>query len=61
MRQWGKPTALGLGLGWALSILIFYTSTVGSPVDAWCYWGAWIRPIPTILTGVSCIARPSPN
>ncbi len=39
MRHWWKLIALGLGLGWALSIFIFYTSTVGLPVDAYCYWG----------------------
>lgn len=31
--------ALGLGLGWAVTVLIFYTRTVGRPVDAWCYYG----------------------
>ena len=39
MRKWGRPIALGVGLGWAIVILIFYTRTVGSPVDAWCYYG----------------------
>jgi hypothetical protein len=31
--------ALGVGLGWAVTILIFYTRTTGLPVDAWCYYG----------------------
>lgn len=39
MRKWGRPIAIGVGLGWAIVILIFYTWTVGSPVDAWCYYG----------------------
>ena len=39
MRGWGKPIASGLGLGWAVAILIFYTRTAGRPVDAWCYYG----------------------
>ena len=36
---WGKAIALGVGLGWAVTILIFYTRTKGLPVDAWCYYG----------------------
>jgi hypothetical protein len=39
MRIWGKPIALGIGLGWAAAVLIFYSFTVGLPVDAWCYYG----------------------
>lgn len=39
MRHWGKPIALGLGLGWAVTVLVFYTTTVGRPVDALCYYG----------------------
>ena len=38
MPHWGKTIALGLGLGWAVVILIFYTRTTGSPVDAACYY-----------------------
>ena len=38
MLHWGKPIALGLGLGWAVVILIFYARTAGSPVDAACYY-----------------------
>ena len=38
MPHWGKPIALGLGIGWAVVILIFYTRTAGSPVDAACYY-----------------------
>lgn len=39
MRSWGKAIALGVGLGWAVTTLIFYTQTRGDPVDAWCYYG----------------------
>jgi len=39
MRHSGKVLALGVGLGWAVTILIFYTRSVGTPVDAWCYYG----------------------
>jgi hypothetical protein len=39
MISWGKALALGVGLGWAVTILIFYTRTKGLPVDAWCYYG----------------------
>jgi glycosyl transferase family 87 len=39
MRSWGKAIALGVGLGWAVTTLIFYTQTTGDPVDAWCYYG----------------------
>ncbi len=39
MRPSGKVLALGVGLGWAVTILIFYTRSVGTPVDAWCYYG----------------------
>lgn len=37
MRKRGRYIALGLGLGWAVAILIFYTRTRGLPVDALCY------------------------
>lgn len=39
MRRWGRPVALGVGLGWAVVILIHFTMTVSGPVDAWCYYG----------------------
>lgn len=39
MRLQGKTLALGLGLGWAATVLIFYSMTAGQPVDAWCYYG----------------------
>jgi hypothetical protein len=38
----GKRTthlALGLGLGWAVTMLIALTISGGQPVDAWCYYG----------------------
>lgn len=39
MRKRGKAVALGLGLGWAVVVLVHYSLTVGSPVDAWCFYG----------------------
>ena len=38
MQRWWRPIALGLGLGWAVVVLIHLSSTVGRPVDAWCYY-----------------------
>lgn len=39
MRHSGKVLALGVGLGWAVTVLVFYTKTGGQPVDAACYYG----------------------
>jgi len=33
-----RSIALGLGIGWAIGVLVTYT-TMGQPVDAWCYYG----------------------
>ena len=38
MAHWLRIVALGLGLGWAVTILIAFTMTGGLPVDAWCYY-----------------------
>jgi hypothetical protein len=34
----GKGFAVGLGLGWALVVLLHFNGTGGTPVDAWCYY-----------------------
>jgi hypothetical protein len=33
-----RSIALGLGIGWAVAVLVTLTS-MGKPVDAWCYYG----------------------
>jgi hypothetical protein len=38
MRAKGRSFAVGLGIGWALVMLVTY-SRVGTPVDAQCYYG----------------------
>jgi hypothetical protein len=37
-RGW-RTIAIGLGIGWAVVVLVTLTRT-GNPVDAWCYYGA---------------------
>jgi hypothetical protein len=38
MRSRLRYIALGVGIGWAVAILITLTQ-IGNPVDAWCYYG----------------------
>jgi len=33
-----RSIAVGLGVGWAVAVLVTLT-TMGNPVDAWCYYG----------------------
>jgi hypothetical protein len=39
MSRGVRTFALGLGIGWAVVVLVTLTRT-GNPVDAWCYYGA---------------------
>jgi hypothetical protein len=39
MKMRWRTVALGLGLGWAVTVLIAWTIAQGTPVDAWCYYG----------------------
>ena len=38
MRSRLRYVAFGLGVGWAVAILVTLTQ-IGNPVDAWCYYG----------------------
>jgi hypothetical protein len=39
MRRWGAIVVQAIGLGLAVAVLITWTQTGGTPVDAWCYYG----------------------
>jgi hypothetical protein len=39
MRRWGAIVVQAIGLGLAVAVLITWTRTGGTPVDAWCYYG----------------------
>jgi hypothetical protein len=39
MNRRFRLVALGLGIGWAVAVLVTLTR-FGNPVDAWCYYGA---------------------